>query len=94
MGDGVSWINFFAKEKMKPKSTESKTEDKTESDPIHVVVNDTMRIEAALNLSEAIKSLAGVIAGQTISVTIRDCTVNNASGAGISVGTRIDEVKP
>jgi hypothetical protein len=44
------------------------------TDPISIEINDTKRVEAALELARAINKLADVVAGQTANVAITGCT--------------------
>lgn len=50
------------------------------AEPVSISVDDSARIRAALNLSEAVKDLASVIAGNTVSVNISHCNFDTSGG--------------
>lgn len=48
--------------------------------PVEILIKDSPRVQAALNLSEAIKDLAHVIRGHVVEVSISDCHFNCTGG--------------
>jgi hypothetical protein len=65
----------------------TQTKQKNAVDPVHVVLNDSGRVKAALELAQAVNRLAGVIAGSAATVHISDCTIMARHSAGIQIET-------
>lgn len=76
------------KSKAETKAPETKIQQ-----PVQIVIKDTERVKAALELAKAVNKLAGVIEGIGVSATVTNCHFTGiGDGHGLSIVSNLDEI--